>query len=171
MPRVVISDTSPVHYLVLIGQADLMGKLYTEVLVPEAVATELNQLATPEPVRRWITHRARMASSCSRARRRHCFGSIGRFGPRRTPRHSAGSFFAKADLVIMDDREGVEEARRLGLTGTGTLGVLDRAAGRGWIDLAPSIARLRQTNFHVDPALLAQPANHALRHSENSVLL
>jgi predicted nucleic acid-binding protein len=36
----------------------------------------------------------------------------------------------KADLVIMDEREGVQEARRLGLTVTGTLGVLDRAAER-----------------------------------------
>lgn len=54
----------------------------------------------------------------------------------------------------MDDREGVEEARRLGLTVTGTQGILDRAAERGFIDLAPSIARLRQTNFRVDPGLL-----------------
>jgi len=57
MPRVVISDTSPLRYLVLIGQADLLPALYTEVLIPEAVAEELNQPATPEPVRRWIVHR------------------------------------------------------------------------------------------------------------------
>jgi predicted nucleic acid-binding protein len=60
----------------------------------------------------------------------------------------------KADLVLMDEREGVEEARRLGLTVTGTLGVLDRAAERGLIELAPAIAHLRQTNFRVDPGLL-----------------
>ena len=41
----------------------------------------------------------------------------------------------KADLVLMDDREGVDEARRLGLAVTGTLGVLDRAAERGLIEL------------------------------------
>jgi predicted nucleic acid-binding protein len=60
----------------------------------------------------------------------------------------------KADLVLMDEREGVEEARHLGLTVTGTLGVLDRGAERGLIELAPAIARLRQTNFRIDPALL-----------------
>ena len=60
----------------------------------------------------------------------------------------------KADLVLMDERDGVEEARRLGLRVTGTLGVLDRAAERGFIELAPAITRLRHTNFRVDPALL-----------------
>lgn len=60
----------------------------------------------------------------------------------------------KADLVLMDEREGVQEARRLGLTVTGTLGILDRAAERGVIELVPAIARLRQTNFRIDPSLL-----------------
>lgn len=59
-----------------------------------------------------------------------------------------------ADLVLMDEREGVEEARRLGLTVTGTIGVLDRAAEGGLIELAPAITALRQTNFRVNPMLL-----------------
>ncbi len=57
MPRVVISDTSPLRYLVLIGHAELLCALYAEVLIPEAVLNELSQPATPDAVRRWITHR------------------------------------------------------------------------------------------------------------------
>jgi predicted nucleic acid-binding protein len=60
----------------------------------------------------------------------------------------------KADLLLMDDREGVEEAVRLGLVVTGTLGVLDRAAEKGLVDLADTFRRLRTTNFRVSPALL-----------------
>jgi uncharacterized protein len=60
----------------------------------------------------------------------------------------------RADLLLMDDREGVEAARHLGLTTTGTLGVLVRAAERGVIDLSAAIGRLRNTNFRVDPLLL-----------------
>ena len=56
----------------------------------------------------------------------------------------------------MDEREGVEEARRLGLAVTGTLGVLDRAAERGLIDLTSAVMALRQTNFRSDPLLLDQ---------------
>ncbi len=60
----------------------------------------------------------------------------------------------KADLLLMDERDGVDEARQLGLSVTGTPGVLDLAAERGLIELAPAIARLRQTNVRADPALL-----------------
>ena len=56
MPRVVISDASPLHYLILIGNAEVLQALYTEVLIPEAVAKELKQTATPKSVRHWIEH-------------------------------------------------------------------------------------------------------------------
>ena len=36
-----------------------------------------------------------------------------------------------ADLILMDERAGVDEARRLGIAVTGTLGVLARGAERG----------------------------------------
>ncbi|HUE00379.1 MAG TPA: hypothetical protein VMR62_12465 [Bryobacteraceae bacterium] len=36
MLRVVISDTSPLNYLILIGQADLLPALYTEVIIPQS---------------------------------------------------------------------------------------------------------------------------------------
>ena len=152
MPRVVISDASPLRYLVLIGQADLLPGLYTEVLIPEAVANELNQSATPEPVRHWIAHRPSWLQVVPLTAR-----SVSVSLPGLDPGEHDAILLAlhlKADLVLMDDREGVEEARRLGLTVTGTLGVLDRAAERGLIELSPAIARLRQTNFRVDPGLL-----------------
>ncbi|HYR42511.1 MAG TPA: hypothetical protein VER98_05785 [Terriglobia bacterium] len=40
MSRVVISDASPLHYLILIGHAEVLSTLYAEVLIPEAVANE-----------------------------------------------------------------------------------------------------------------------------------
>ena len=56
MRRVVISDSSPLHYLILIGHVEILPSLYTEVLVPESVVKELQQVATPESVRSWIVH-------------------------------------------------------------------------------------------------------------------
>ena len=46
MRRVVISDASPLHYLILIGHEEVLPSLYTEVLIPEAVATVVIQVAT-----------------------------------------------------------------------------------------------------------------------------
>ena len=104
MPRVVISDTSPVRYLVLIGQADLLPALYTEVLIPEAVAEELNQPATPEPVRRWIAHRPSWLQvvpvTTGRAPVSLADLDLGEHDAILLALH------LKADLVLMDDREG-----------------------------------------------------------------
>jgi predicted nucleic acid-binding protein len=60
----------------------------------------------------------------------------------------------KADLVLMDDQDGVAAARRQGLTVTGTLGVLDLAARRGLIDLAAAFERLKATTFYYRQGLL-----------------
>jgi predicted nucleic acid-binding protein len=70
----------------------------------------------------------------------------------------------KAELVLMEDREGVGIARGRGLAVTGTLGVLDLAARRGLIDLAAAFERLKTTTFYYRQGLLeALLARHATR--------
>jgi predicted nucleic acid-binding protein len=59
-----------------------------------------------------------------------------------------------ADLILMDDRAGVAVAYRRGLAVTGTLGVLDLAARRGFVDLATVVARLKATNFRYPPEII-----------------
>ena len=52
-----------------------------------------------------------------------------------------------ADLVLMDDREGVRVARNKGFRVIGTLRVLDLGARRGLLDLADAFERIKRTNF------------------------
>ena len=54
---IVVSDTSPVNYLVLIGHADLIHRLFDRVVVPEAVVKELVHPCAPKTVREWIQSR------------------------------------------------------------------------------------------------------------------
>ena len=69
-----------------------------------------------------------------------------------------------ADLILMDDRDGVAFARAQGFAVTGTLGVLDLAAQRGLIDLIEAFTRLKATTFHYRQGLLdALLAQHAER--------
>ena len=150
--RVVLSDTSPIRYLVLIGESELLPTLYGRVLVPKSVAEELNQPRTPETVRQWISQPPDWLEIVPPSQQ---------FDPHALPHLDVGERDAillaleiKADLVLMDEREGVEEATRLGLTVTGTLGVLDRAAEKGLLDLPDVLSRLRVTNFRVSPTLL-----------------
>jgi predicted nucleic acid-binding protein len=59
-----------------------------------------------------------------------------------------------ADLLLIDDRKGVDVARQLALRVTGTLGVLDLAAERGLIDFAEAIRALERTTFRRPGELL-----------------
>ena len=52
--RIVVADTGPLHYLVLIEAIELLPRLYGKVLVPEVVCAELAHPRTPAPVRTWL---------------------------------------------------------------------------------------------------------------------
>src|ERR1044071_4692604 len=52
---IVIADTSPINYLVLIHEAELLPRLFGHVFIPPAVWEELNDPDTPAPVRDWLT--------------------------------------------------------------------------------------------------------------------
>lgn len=50
---IVVSDTSPLNYLILIGAEDLLPKLFGRVIIPQAVFDELNAAGAAAPVRDW----------------------------------------------------------------------------------------------------------------------
>jgi len=53
---IVIADTTPVNYLVLIEAADLLPRLFGQVLIPPAVLAELKDPETPSQVRAWLAN-------------------------------------------------------------------------------------------------------------------
>lgn len=53
---IVIADTSPLNYLVLIGEAEMLRRLYGRVVIPEAVLRELQNRKAPAKVADWIAH-------------------------------------------------------------------------------------------------------------------
>ncbi len=52
--RLVIADTGPINYLILIGQANLLPRLFEHVALPRAVERELSDADAPDLVRNWI---------------------------------------------------------------------------------------------------------------------
>ena len=46
-----VTDTSPLHYLIFIGQVELLSRLYEHVIIPHAVMGELLHPSTPSEVR------------------------------------------------------------------------------------------------------------------------
>lgn len=142
--RAVVSDTGPLHYLVLIEQADILPRLFTTVFVPTAVRAELNHAETPGPVRQWLaTERPWLVVRSAPATQDPTLLSLDD-GERAAISLAAAM---NAELLLMDDRAGVAVARARGLAATGTLGVLVLAARQGLLDLGSAVARLKATNF------------------------
>lgn len=53
---IAVADASPLCYLVLIGEIDLLPKLFLRVAVPQAVIAELLHKDAPEAVRSWASN-------------------------------------------------------------------------------------------------------------------
>jgi predicted nucleic acid-binding protein len=60
----------------------------------------------------------------------------------------------RADLQLIDDCAGVVAASACGVDTIGAIGLLDRAARSGLIEIGPVIASLKATNFRYRPQLL-----------------
>jgi predicted nucleic acid-binding protein len=71
-------------------------------------------------------------------------------------------------LLVIDDRDGRREAARRGIATTGTLGVLNDAAGRSLLDLVEALHRLDKTTFRVSPELLRQLLERQRQRSDKS---
>ncbi len=51
---IVLSDTSPLNYLLLIGHVEILPAIFGGLIIPEAVAAELTHARAPDVVRHWI---------------------------------------------------------------------------------------------------------------------
>ena len=55
--NLVVSDASPIHYLILVDAIEALPKLFQRVIVPEyVISQELQRPSTPSKVRTWISN-------------------------------------------------------------------------------------------------------------------
>jgi predicted nucleic acid-binding protein len=159
----VVTDTSPLFYLLSIGQFDLLPTLFGKVLVPDAVHNELCHPAAPALVREWAASPPLWA----------VITPVEILGDAALLPLGAGERAAislalsrRADLILMDERKGARIALNYGVEVVGTLGILALGARRGMVDLADSFARLKGTNFRyrqgIMDSLLDQDAGRNL---------
>jgi predicted nucleic acid-binding protein len=139
------------NYLVLIGRIDLVPQLFGGLSIPTVVRDELADPMTPAAVRAWIAAPPGWLFIMSAPTGADAALASLDDGERAA---IALATAINADLLLMDDRAGVIVARAQGIEVTGTLGVLDRAAQHGLIDLATAFAALQATNFHIRQDLL-----------------
>lgn len=149
--KIVVSNSSPISYLVLIGQIHLLPTLFKEISVPEAVIRELSDEGAPEPLRKWALRPPKWLK-VNEVSAQTILGLERLHAGERDVILLAHQI--EADLLIMDEKAARQAAIERGLKVTGLLGILDEAATLGMLDLLAAVEKLRLTSFRVSPHLL-----------------
>lgn len=147
---IAVLDASPLCYLLLIGEIDLLPQLFSRVVVPQTVILELRHDDPPATVRNWASNLPIWISVEDTPDTFSADMEKLQAGER------AAILLAEliqADIIIIDEKAARLIAGRRGLSVTGILGVIGEAATRGLVDLTRAIDRLRRTSFRCSPAL------------------
>ena len=155
---IVVSDTSALNGLAIVGYLPLLPQIYGQVFIPSAVADELMQGGKND---------LRVKQILSLDWIEVCQPSDIQLietlqGDRNLDRGESEAIALaleiKADELLIDERLGRREATNLGLTITGLLGVLLVAKQRGLVTtIRPIIdALIKQANFRVSNQLYAE---------------
>jgi predicted nucleic acid-binding protein len=143
---IVVADTSPLHYLVLVGEVQVLPQLFQQVLIPREVYEELTHIGAPHAVRGWAMAPPLWLEIRSVDLR------LSDSMPELDPGEEAAIRLAQEQgtaFLLMDDAKGRREAAKRGIRTTGTLGVLQAASQSGLLSLREVLPRLLHTNFYV----------------------
>ncbi len=128
----VVCNTSPLILLAKIQRLDLLVKLYSEIIIPEAVLDEI--LIKPSSEKDRISA---LLKEGKYHRQKASNETLSKLSP--DLGHGEREALAvamenKADMVILDDHQERALSQSINLKTTGTIGVLIEAKQRGFID-------------------------------------
>jgi predicted nucleic acid-binding protein len=146
---IVISNTSPLNYLIQLGKDQVLAALFGTVSIPPAVGLELSRAQAPDVVRAWIAHPPPWLRICApRTVDPSLDLDLG---------ESQAIALAEelhADRILLDETKARKIAVARGLKVAGTLAILFEAHERGLLDFARTIDELRATTFYLDERLI-----------------
>ena len=142
MQKTIVSDTSCLILLDKIKQLDLLMTLFGKIIVTQLVADEFGkklpdfvQIENPQN----LTYQKILES----------------FVDKGEASTLALAIEKKKCLLIMDDNKGRREAKQLGLTFTGTVGILIIAKEKGLIkSLSEILEKVNKTDFRISESII-----------------
>ena len=141
MPKVIISDTSCLIILNKIGELDLLRQLYNTVTITQDILLEYG-----EQLPDWIE--VQQANDQYRQQLLEMQIDKGEASAIALALETADN------IVILDDWKARKLAERLGISVTGTLGVIIKAKNNGLIpSIKPYLDKIRETNFWISEEL------------------
>lgn len=139
-----VADTSPISALLRIGRLTLFTDLFESALIPAEVAAELDE--GKHILGEWRSRAGASQLSVCTAGNRTLVLQLSATLHRGEAAAIALAAETAGAVVLIDDGDGRDAARRLGLPITGTLGLVVAAKRRGLLPAAaPVIEQLRSS--------------------------
>lgn len=153
---IVVSDTTPIISLMKAGQLELLRQLFGVVYIPEAVYRELTDNEA-------FSEEVRMVQECE-------FLYVQKVGNGKSvtilqnftgldAKESEAIILAdemNSDVLLMDEHKGRQVAKKLGITITGTIGILTQAFDEGMLtkeEVERCIELLKESGIRVSEKL------------------
>ena len=150
---IVVCNTSPITNLAAIGQFSLLHLLYSQIYIAQAVWDELHASQQEWPGAREV-ETANWISRFTISNRALVI-SLQRDLDLGEAETISLALEKRADLVLLDEKEGRRSAARLGLRVSGVVGILLEAKEQSHVDaIRPLLDRLRlEAGFFVSDSL------------------
>lgn len=148
MNRIVVSDTTAITHLAKIGALNLLQKLYFQILIPEAVFSELSQVRRSQPGAMQVLNSSWI--KVVKIKNKSVVEKLTKHLDLGESEAIALSLELQSDVLIIDEVAGRNIAKKLGRNIVGMVGVLLEAKKKGYIDsVKPYLDKLRRTGFRL----------------------
>ena len=152
--ELIVSDTSPLLNLALIEQLPLLESQFSRITIPEQVWDELAAgEGVPEALREL---RSTDFLDVVEVKESNLFTEIRHELDRGESAAICYAINHDADLILLDEKDGRQVARRHDLTMTGVVGILLRGAKDGQIALEDELDSLREAGFWISDDLYSE---------------
>ena len=127
---VVVADSSPINYLLLIDVIQILPELFEGIFIPDAVFRELQSAATPPKVAAWMSsppswlHQENVDSPLNDE-------ELDKLGAGEREAITIALAHPSDTLLLINEGKGRRQAEQRQIRFMGTLGVLDKAAAKG----------------------------------------
>ncbi len=145
----IVSDTTPLRYLIEIGEVHILAALFGSVIIPQCVCAELQGSRMPPQVSMWIQAPPPWLAVKN--------ADISLFTPKAKLEDGEREAIAlalamQADALLCDDGKAIKEANRVNLPVLRLFNLLQIAADNDLLDLPDAIDKMSRTTFRLPPA-------------------
>ncbi len=162
---IVVSDTTPIISLMKMGQLTLLQKLFDSVYIPKAVYRELTDNDK-------FSEEVSIVQKCEFLYVEEVYNKKSVTILRDFTGLDAGESEAiiladekNSDVLLMDEHKGRQVAKKIGITITGTIGILTQAFDEGMLsqeEIEDCIERLRKSGIRISEKLYQRLKAHII---------